>query len=55
MQLARPAVATDPRTFGRGMFRELATRPAAPSIAADLRLFALTFVGGFVFVSLLIA
>jgi hypothetical protein len=55
MQLVRPAVAADPRTFGRGMLRELGTPSAPPSIATDLRLFAVTFLAGFVFVSVLIA
>ena len=55
MQLARPAVAADPRTFGRGMLRELGVRPGSPSMAAYLRLFSVTFLAGFVFVSILIA
>jgi hypothetical protein len=56
MQLARPAIARHPFHFGRGIVRELgapATRPS--SIGADLRLFATTFLAGFIFVSVLIA
>jgi hypothetical protein len=53
MQLARPAFAPDPRIFGRG--RTLVSIPAMPSsISAELKLFATTFVGGFLFVSILI-
>jgi hypothetical protein len=50
MQLARPMFALDPRRFGR--------RPAPQprfSISADLKLFATTFIAGFLFVSILIA
>jgi hypothetical protein len=55
MQLARPAIAVDPRQFGRGPLRVL--QPAlrnASTIGADLKLFAATFLAGFVFVSVLI-
>jgi hypothetical protein len=54
MQLARPAYAPDPRRFGR---RALAVAVAAPRQSAlgdDLKLFALTFAAGFLFVSILI-
>jgi hypothetical protein len=56
MQLARPAVALDPKLFGKARARELPP-PEVPSneISADLKLFATTFVAGFVFVSILIA
>ncbi|HET6536072.1 MAG TPA: hypothetical protein VFG41_07790 [Sphingomicrobium sp.] len=57
MQLVRPAVAIDPRAFGRGILRDLGeppTRRAAAGIADDLKLFAITFLAGFVFVSILI-
>ena len=57
MQLARPAIAIDPRRFGRG--RKLVnTAPAAPlfpAISADVKLFATTFLAGFVFVSVFLA
>jgi hypothetical protein len=55
MQLARPAVAIDPRRFGRGPTRDAGTTPAAGPISDDLKLFATTFLAGFVFVSILIA
>jgi len=55
MQCVRPAIATDPRAFGRNV-------PAAPAVPAppgslgdDLKLFAVTFLGGFLFVSLFLA
>lgn len=57
MQLARPAVAIDPRLFGRRPLRqaEPAAAPvSASNLGADLRLFATTFIAGFVFVSVLI-
>ena len=55
MQLTRRIAAGDPRTFGRGQRRELASPPETSAISADLRLFATTFLCGFVFVSILIA
>ena len=56
MQLARPAIAQHPFRFGRGPLRqmELTTAPAAP-INSDLKLFAATFLAGFVFVSVFLA
>lgn len=55
MQLARPAIAQHPFAFGRGIVRKLEPpAAAAPSIGDDLKLFAATFLAGFVFVSLLI-
>ena len=56
MQLARPAFAMDPKLFGRGRPRQLAWPKSAPSTLSgeDLKLFAATFVGGFLFVSILI-
>ena len=56
MQLARPTIAVDPRRFGRGQAREL--EPAlvpTSNFSSDLKLFATTFICGFVFVSVLIA
>jgi hypothetical protein len=55
MQLARPAFAPHPRMFGRGRVRVLAA-PALPpaALSDDLKLFASTFVLGFLFVSVLI-
>jgi len=56
MQLARPAFAPHPRLFGRGRIREHAPPAVAtPAISDDLKLFASTFVVGFVFVSVLLA
>ena len=55
MQLARPSFATDPKRFGKGRVRELASaRPGEWAISADLKLFATTFLAGFLFVSILI-
>lgn len=56
MQLARPAFATDPRSFGRGRLRALSEAAAvpAPMLSDDMKLFATTFLAGFVFVSVLI-
>ena len=55
MQTTRYALAIDPRRFGR---RPVATAVAAPlpasTLGDDLRLFAVTFAGGFLFVSVLI-
>jgi hypothetical protein len=55
MQLARRIVAADPRMFGRGPKRLLESGQAESRISADLKLFATTFIAGFVFVSILIA
>jgi hypothetical protein len=56
--MIRPAIALDPRGFGR----RFAEPPAAVvtcvgenSLASDIRLFAVTFVGGFLFVSIFLA
>ena len=56
MQLARPAIAQHPFLYGRGVVRELG-RPAAQAalVVDDLKLFAVTFLAGFIFVSVLIA
>lgn len=54
MQLARPVYASDPRRFGRRAVAIAATMPAQPALSDDLKLFALTFVAGFLFVSILI-
>jgi hypothetical protein len=55
MQLAPSIVAVDPRRFGRRPRRVLAHAPRASTLSADLRLFATTFLAGFIFVSVLIA
>jgi hypothetical protein len=55
MQLARPAFALDPKLFGKGRARELpAALPTPARLSAELKLFATTFVAGFLFVSILI-
>ena len=55
MQLARPVVAADPPHFGRGPFRWDHLMPApARQVSSDLKLFAMTFAAGFLFVSILI-
>lgn len=55
MHSARPAFALDPKRFGRGPVRQLAL-PVQPrfSISDDVKLFATTFLAGFLFVSILI-
>jgi hypothetical protein len=55
MQLARPLFAADPRSFGRGRLRDLYVGPGTSALSNDLKLFATTFIAGFVFVSVLIA
>ena len=53
MQPARPAFAAHPSVFGRGPVRELAVPEKEPSrLWADLKLFAMTFSAGFLFVSI---
>jgi hypothetical protein len=55
MQVARPSFAIHPRLFGRGPVRVFAEPSSDEStISADLKLFAATFVAGFLFVSILI-
>ena len=55
MQLARPALAPDPRSFGRRRLRDLCVAQVPSTLSNDLKLFATTFLAGFVFVSVLIA
>lgn len=45
----------DPRSFGRGRSWVHETPPAPARLSDDVKLFATTFAGGFLFVSLLIA
>jgi hypothetical protein len=55
MQLVRPLVAANPRLFGRGPVRDLGARAVADaSLSDDIKLFATTFLAGFLFVSILI-
>ena len=57
MQLVRPVIAADPRSFGRNPPRALTAAPTdAPGrLADDLRLFGITFLAGFTFVSVFLA
>ena len=57
MQLVRPALLVTSRRFGRGRTWADCAPPAPPpfALADELKLFATTFAGGFLFVSLLIA
>ena len=56
MQIARPAFALHPKLFGRGRRYALpaAPRAAAITVSNDVKLFATTFLAGFVVVSILI-
>ena len=54
MQLVRPAFASHPFRFGRGQARTLEAPMPTPRVGDDLKLFAATFVAGFLFVSILI-
>lgn len=55
MQIGRPSFAMDPKLFGKGPARELSIISASGSgLSADLKLFATTFLAGFIFVSILI-
>lgn len=55
MQSCRPAFAPHPTRFGRGPARVM-DQPAKPGalLAGDIKLFAATFIAGFVFVSIVI-
>jgi hypothetical protein len=58
MQFTRPVFAAHPRKFGRGRVRTFAlaaqAAPLFPSISEDVKLFAATFLAGFLFVSIVI-
>jgi hypothetical protein len=56
MAFTRPAAAIDPRVFGRRSIPrpEEQQQPRSSALGDDLRLFAATFVAGFLFVSVLI-
>ena len=51
--MRRPAIALDPRQFGRRLPR-LGDPALSPAIVEDLKLFGTTFAVGFLFVSVLI-
>ena len=57
MQLARPLSAADPRHFGRGPIRLGAIALPDPECALndELKLFASTFAGAFLFVTVFLA
>lgn len=56
MQLDRPLVAMHPCSFGRGRARIVAISTSFPwRLSEDVKLFATTFIVGFVFVSILIS
>lgn len=55
MHMVRPSLALDPRRFGRRfVLHTPAGESSARAISDDLKLFATTFLGGFLFVSILI-
>ena len=55
MPTLRPAIALDPRLFGRGPVRWVEElQPGVTTIKDDLRLFAHSFALGFLFVAVLI-
>lgn len=56
MQLSRPAFALHPSLFGKGRAREIdeVPRPSEAVLSEDLKLFATTFIAGFLFVSMMI-
>ena len=55
MQVFRPVFASHPMRFGRGPVRPLdEPSPQGVSIAGDIKLFAATFLAGFLFVAILI-
>ena len=53
MQIFRPLFAAHPSSFGRAPAR-LLDEAAATTVSDDLKLFAATFLAGFLFVSILI-
>ena len=54
MRLPRPAFAPDPRGFGQRGVGVTVAEPVGRAVSEDFKLFALTFVAGFLFVSVLI-
>lgn len=54
MQYLRPLIAAHPTSFGRGRAWLLEVISAPANISEDLKLFAGTFIAGFLFVSILI-
>ena len=57
MSFVRPAFAISQRRFGRGPVRDVGERvavPLLPGISEDAKLFAATFLAGFLFVTIVI-
>jgi hypothetical protein len=56
VHVARPAIAVDPKLFGKGPARVVGSDAPGddPTFADDLKLFATTFLAGFVVVFILI-
>ncbi|MGN6590428.1 MAG: hypothetical protein ACTHKE_09070 [Sphingomicrobium sp.] len=54
MQPVRPLFAAHPSIFGRAPMRDLSGAAESSRLWADLKLFALTFSAGFLFVSIVI-
>ena len=54
MHLGRPVIAAHPMGFGRGQMRVVEAEPAPAGMMNDLKLFAGTFLAGFLFISILI-
>jgi len=55
MAVIRPALGIDPRRFGRALGSSTEAPPTrSATLGDDLRLFAITFAAGFLFVSILI-
>jgi hypothetical protein len=55
MSYNRPVIALDVRCFGRGPNWIVPTAKVRAPIGDDVKLFTMTFFGGFVFVSMLLA
>ncbi len=55
MSYGHPGIAQDPRHFGRAPSWRLSAVAVEAATGDDLRLFATTFLAGFIFVSLLLA
>ena len=55
MSPVRASIAIDPRRFGRGRVWQLSASEAGMSWLDDVKLFATTFMAGFIFVSLILA
>ena len=54
MHAVRPVFAADPKLFGRGPMRELGEAVDVSRLSDDIKLFAATFIAGFLFISILI-